>query len=136
MIRAIPLTAIPLIAYNLIGYGLSGADPWASRLFAITMLSGARWTPTLGDLLVLLAILVLFAGVMRAARPPGRSISTHVLSTIVATVYLVEFIAAVIAAHSVFFILTVIALFDVAAGFAIAPRVEEDVVFDDDIERA
>ena len=41
------------------------------------------------------------------------------LSTIILIIYVVEFIVAGVAAHSVFFILTILALFDVIAGFSI-----------------
>ncbi len=119
MIYALPLSILPLVVYNLVGYSLSGADPWANELFGITMLSGARWTLRLGDLLITFAILMLFFEVMKAARSSTNTISNHVLSTIVLIVYVVEFIVAAVASHSVFFILTVIALFDVVAGFSI-----------------
>jgi hypothetical protein len=119
MIYALPLTILPLIVYNVVGYSLSGADPWANELFGITMLSGQVWSLKLGDLLITFAIVILFFEVMKAARSSTNTISNHVLSTIVLIVYVVEFIVAGVAAHSVFFILTVIALFDVIAGFSI-----------------
>jgi hypothetical protein len=122
MISAIPLTVLPLIVYNLVGYGLSGADPWATEVFGITMISGARWTLSLGDLLIAFAILALYFEVMKSARSSTHTIANHVLSTIVLIVYVVEFIVSPVAAHSVFFILTVIALFDVVAGFSITIR--------------
>jgi hypothetical protein len=119
MIYALPLTILPLIVYNVVGYSLSGADPWSNVLLKITMLSGQVWSLKLGDLLITFAIVILFFEVMKAARSSTNTISNHVLSTIVLIVYVVEFIVAGVAAHSVFFILTVIALFDVIAGFSI-----------------
>ncbi len=119
MIYALPLTILPLIVYNVVGYSLSGADPWSNVLLNITMLSGQVWSLKLGDLLITFAIVILFFEVMKAARSSTNTISNHVLSTIVLIIYVVEFIVAGVAAHSVFFILTVIALFDVIAGFSI-----------------
>jgi hypothetical protein len=119
MIYALPLTILPLIVYNVVGYSLNGADPWSNVLLDITMLSGQVWSLKLGDLLVTFAIIILFFEVMKAARSSTNTISNHVLSTIVLIIYVVEFIVAGVAAHSVFFILTVIALFDVIAGFSI-----------------
>lgn len=119
-----PLTVLPLIAYNLVGYGLSGADPWANRLFSLPMPSGVRWTLTMGDLLIIFAIVVLFISVMRTARRTRSSILSPALSLIVAAVYVIEFMVAGAAAYSVFFILTLIAVFDAIAGFKIAPRPE------------
>jgi hypothetical protein len=119
MMRAVPLTVLPLIAYNLIGYGLSGADPWATELLAVPMPSGARWSLRLGDVLVVFAIAMLFVGVVRAAEAPRVAVLHRILSILVLIVYVAEFLAADVAAHSVFFILTVIALADVVAGFSI-----------------
>jgi hypothetical protein len=122
MIYMIPLTILPLIIYNIVGYSLSGADPWATELFGITMISGVRWSMTVGDLLISFAIVMLFFELMKAARSSHSTITNHVLSTIVLIVYVVEFIIAGAAAHSVFFILTLIALFDVVAGFSVTIR--------------
>lgn len=122
MIYSIPLTVLPLIVFNVVGYSISGANPWANELFGITMLSGAVWTLNLGDLLITFAIIVLFFEVMKAARAGTQTIFNHVLSTIVLIVYVIEFIVAGVAANSVFLILTIIALFDVVAGFSITIR--------------
>jgi hypothetical protein len=119
MIHMIPLTILPLIIYNIVGYSLSGADPWANELFGITMISGVRWSMTIGDLLISFAILLLYFELMKAARSSHNTITNHVLSTVVLIVYVVEFIVAGVAADSVFFILTLIALFDVVAGFSV-----------------
>ena len=122
MIYSIPLTVLPLIVYNLVGYGISGAEPWATDLFGITMLSDAIWTLRLGDLLITFAIIMLFFEVMKAARASSHNITNHVLSTVVLIVYVVEFVVAPVAANSVFLILTIIALFDAVAGFSITIR--------------
>ncbi|MHA1554555.1 MAG: hypothetical protein ACTSU0_09115, partial [Alphaproteobacteria bacterium] len=68
MIAAIPLTLIPLIAFNLIGF-FSGGDPFAGQVFSVTMVSGEPWIMTLADVLIVIAIIVLFVEVVRAARP-------------------------------------------------------------------
>lgn len=120
MIRAIPLTVVPLIAYNLVGYTLSGADPWARELISATLPSGSRWSLRLGDAVIVFAIVTLFVDMIRAAGPTGRSAIRHALSMIVLAIYLIEFVAAGVAAHSVFFILTVLAIFDVVAGASIS----------------
>lgn len=134
MIAAIPLTIIPLILFNLVAYGTIGiagaGDPWAREIFSLQMISGARWSLPLGDLLIVFAIVMLFFEVMKAARASSRTIANHALSTVALILYVVEFIVLAPAAHSVFFILTVIALFDVVAGFSITIRTAaRDVTF-------
>jgi hypothetical protein len=120
MLYALPLTVIPLIVYNVVAFGFAGAaDPWASETFGLTMISGVRWLMTVGDLMIVLGIICLFFEVLKSTNSTSRSITNHVLSTIVLILYIVEFIAVSPAAQSVFFILLVIALFDVIAGFSI-----------------
>ena len=119
MLQAIPLTILPLIIFNLVGYLMGGADPWSAELFGVTMISGARFVLKLGDLLILFAIAMLYFEVAKAARASQHTIVNHILSTIVLVVYVVDFLVASVAAHSVFLILTAIALFDVIAGFSI-----------------
>ncbi len=125
MLTAIPLTIVPLIVYNLVAVLFPGATPdasWTRELFGLTMVSGARWALTLGDLLVALAIACLFLEIIKSGRTGNATIANHILSTIVLIVYIVEFVLVYAAATSLFFILTLIALFDVIAGFTITIR--------------
>jgi hypothetical protein len=121
MVAAFPLTIIPLVIYLLFGYTAGGAV-WLNELLAIPMVSGLTWTVTAGDLLIILALVMLFFEVLKAARPAIRAIPNHIASTIVFIVYLILFLLAPIAANSTFFILTAIALFDVIAGFTVSIR--------------
>jgi hypothetical protein len=125
MLTAIPLTIIPLIVYNLIALIFPGAEPdasWTRDLFGLTMVSGARWALTMGDLMAALAIACLFFEIMKSGRTGNATIANHMLSTVVLIVYIIEFILVYAAATSLFFILTLIALFDVIAGFTITIR--------------
>jgi hypothetical protein len=121
MIAAIPLTVFPLILFNILGFAYGGS-PWDNEVFGLTMASGLRWSLRLGDLMIVFAIVLLFFELMRAARPATTTITNHLVSTLVFVIYLIEFILAGVAANSVFFILTIIALFDVVAGFTISIR--------------
>ena len=121
MIAVIPLTVIPLILFNILGFAFGGT-PWGNEVVSFAMVSGLRWTLTLGDLMIVIAIVMLFFELLKAARPAPTTVANHLASTVVFIIYLVEFILAGVAAHSVFFIMTVIALFDVAAGFTISIR--------------
>ena len=124
MLAHIPLMIVPFILYNLGLAGLFGdiGDPWRAQVFSLSMLSGGVWTMSLADLLVLLALLVLFVEVLKATRTSNASVLDHLLSTFVFVVFLVEFLLVERAASSLFFILTAIALVDVLAGFAISLR--------------
>ena len=83
--------------------------------------SGGGWTVTAQDLLILLALVMLFLETLRSAQVANSTnIANHIISTILLIVYIVEFIVVRQAGDSLFFILTAIALFDVVAGFTIA----------------
>ncbi len=122
MLNAIPLTVIPLILFNAIGFAVGG-NPWGNVLFTIPMVSGAAWSVTVFDLMILLGMVLLFFETLRSANPArGATITNHIVSTAILIVYIVEFIAVPVAANSLFFALMVIALFDVVAGFTISIR--------------
>lgn len=121
MLIAVPLTLIPLLLYNIIAFAFPGTT-WTGEIFGLTMVSGARWALTLGDLMITLAIAMLFLEILKSGKTGSATVTNHILSTIVLIIYVVEFILVDIAATSLFFILTVIALFDVIAGFSITIR--------------
>ncbi|TIL81117.1 MAG: hypothetical protein E5Y81_04230, partial [Mesorhizobium sp.] len=77
---------------------------------------------TLGDLIVLIGLLLFFVEILKSTRTTSASIMDHLLSTFVFVAFLVEFLLVKGAAHSVFFILMVIALVDVLAGFSVSMR--------------
>ena len=56
---------------------------------------------------------------LKSTASSSRTITNHILSTVVFIIYLIEFIVVGIAATSVFFMLLAISLFDVVAGFTI-----------------
>jgi hypothetical protein len=121
----VPLMIVPFIAYNLVALGLvdSGSpDPWISVVTEITMLSGAAWTMTLGDLMISLALFLLFFEILKATRVGSDSIIDHLLSTFVFVAYLIEFLLIENAANSVFFILMAVTFLDVIAGFSVSIR--------------
>ena len=123
MLSKIPLLVIPLILFNLGLFGLiGGGDPFARSLFTVEMMSGGTWTMTIGDVIVLVALLVLFVEIMKSTITGMASIIDHLLSTVVFVVYLVEFLLVAGASTSLFFTLMVIALIDVLAGFSVSIR--------------
>jgi len=121
MIAAIPLTVVPLILFNVLGFAYGGS-PWANTVLKVTMASGGDWTMSLGDLMIVVAIVMLFFELLKAAQAAPTTVANHLASTVVFIIYLVEFILAQVAANSVFFILMVICLLDVAAGFTVSIR--------------
>jgi hypothetical protein len=121
----VPLMIVPFIAYNLVALGLVDAsepDPWSSIVVSVPMVSGAIWNMTLADVMIGLALFLLFFEILKATRVGTDSIIDHLLSTFVFIAYLVEFLLVKSAAHSVFFILMAVTLVDVIAGFSVSIR--------------
>ena len=122
MIAAVPLTLVPLILFNVLGivYG-AATPPWDNAVFGLPLVAGVAQM-TLGDLMVTLGIVMLFFEILKAARPGPRTIVNHLASTAVFVVYLIEVIVVGFAANATFLILTMLAVFDVAAGFTVSIR--------------
>jgi hypothetical protein len=124
MIAAIPLMIVPLIAYNLVLIGLigGGVAGLGSTVTSLSMMSGATWTMSLGDLLIVVSLVLLFIEVLKATRTGPWSVIDHMFSMLVFIAFLVEFLLVRDAATQVFFILMVIAFIDVIAGFSVSIR--------------
>ena len=124
-LRAIPLIIIPFIIYNviaLLGGDVPADDIFRKPLFNLPMLSGARWTFSWSDLLILLTMLLLFAELIKSTYTASSSLIDHGLSMLVFIACIVEFLIVPQAATSVFFFIMTATLVDVVAGFMIGIR--------------
>lgn len=126
MIAALPLLILPIAAYNLLvltlpgGFGAADAHARLSEpLFHIAMASGARWPVSLGDLFAVVSLGVLFAELLKSTTSRRTVIVNHALSMVVFIVCLVEFLLLRAFATSTFFLLMVMVLLDVLAGFIV-----------------
>lgn len=94
-----------------------GAD--ATPIFDVQLMSTAIWSPTGGDLLLMLGVVFLYVEVLKATNAGDASIIDHALSTFVFIIFLIEFIIVKNAGTSTFIILALMSLLDVIAGFTI-----------------
>lgn len=121
--RVLPLMVVALVLYNLLALvHLYDADSTLAMLgtsFDIPMFSGHVWKLSVSDLVVVFAITLLFIEVVKATRTEATEVINHALSMLVFTACLVEFITLPAFSDSAFFLITVMALFDVVAGFTI-----------------
>ena len=128
----VPLLVVPLVLYNLIGFAFYGGNPagFGNQLFAIFMPSKAPWVLTVADLMVVVGLVCLFFEIMKSTRIGASSVIEHILSTGVFVLYLIEFILVGACASSTFFILMVMSLIDVIAGFSVSmSAAERDVSY-------
>jgi hypothetical protein len=120
---AIPLMLIPFILYNLAMVGAFGGGGTASLDTIVTsvhMMSGATWTMSLGDLFIVIGLVILFLEIFKATRRSSVALLDHLFSMALFVVFLVEFLLVQSAATQIFFILMLISLVDVIAGFTVS----------------
>jgi hypothetical protein len=125
MISLIPLLLIPFILYNLIAFGFissSGATPFDAQIFSMNMMSGGLFTLNIGQLLLLVSLVLMFFEIIKSSRTSNASVIDHLLSTLVFVAFLIEFLLVKSAATPVFFLLMIMALVDVLAGFSVSIR--------------
>jgi hypothetical protein len=127
LIAALPLLIIPLLAY--VVFAALGADFGAGR-FDVPLPSGGSWQITLGDVLLAIGLALLFFEILKAAWTGGATIVDHAMSVMVFVACLILFLIWDRAATSTFFLLMLMAMIDVIAGFSVtikAARRDRDV---------
>jgi len=115
----IPLFGVILIIYNIIMFTGDASVTVTKPLFSATLISGAAWQMTTGELLIVIGIFVLFIEMFKATRTSTASILDHGLSMLVFVVFVIEFLVWKPAGNSTFLILGLMSLVDVVAGFSI-----------------
>ena len=116
-----PLLLIPLAIYNIIVWlmpDLSFADPLAK----LTLVSGAVWAITPGDILLALSVVLLLLEVMKGARPGAKYLTDHLLSLVVFGAAAAEFVLWPKFGTSLYFLLTLLALVEFLAGVSLHTR--------------
>ena len=116
-----PLLLIPFAIYNIIAFLMPGVS-WTGALTTVHMVSGGDWSMSVGDILITLAILLLFGEMMKSTRIGIRTVVDHALSLVLFLGMLVEFLLVRQAASATFFLLMVISFVDVLGGFAVTLR--------------
>src|SRR3954471_19642961 len=125
-----PLLVIPFAIYNMIAF-LTPSLNWTDKVASVHLISGQEWTITPEEILLAFSVLLLGVEIVKATRLGLRGILDHILSMILFIVMLVEFLLVPRAGTSTFFILMVISLVDVLAGFIITARTaQRDIQID------
>lgn len=134
-----PLILIPVLIYNIIALGgmAMAGDAAAviqqleSQAFSVPMASGVHWNVSWGDILVLIALVLLFIELLKSTSTGTSAIFNHALSMLVFIICLVEFLLNAAFATSVFFTIMIMSLLDVLAGVVVTiVSARRDVEFD------
>jgi hypothetical protein len=123
-LNIIPLLVFPLILYNFIVLtGIApqgGVDVWMlSPIFTVGMFSGDAWGVSFADVFMGLSLLLLFVEIVKSTRTDAMSIINHGLSMLLSVVCIIQFITTAGFSNSVFFMLTLMTILDVVAGFTV-----------------
>jgi hypothetical protein len=123
VLNVIPLLILPLLLYNFVVMtGLAGPEPdvWMVQpIFSVNMFSGDAWGVSFADVFMGLSLLLLFVEIVKATRTDAMSIVNHGLSMLLCLLCIVQFIALQGFSNSVYFLLTMMSVLDVVAGFTI-----------------
>ena len=117
MFKAIPFLLIVIIAYHLVVMVADTALGTAA--IAATLPSGAAWSLSVGDLLVLAGIALLSFEIIKASRTRQAGLD-HAFSMLLFVVALLEFLLVAACGTGVFLILTALTLIDVISGFTVS----------------
>jgi len=119
MIQSIPILAIVIAAYNAFAFsgGMLDAE---SLLFSWVLPSKVEVFFTVGAVFLVAGLVALFFEILKAARAGTGTIADHMLSTAIFIVALIEFILVPACGTVAFFLLTMMALIDVVAGYTIS----------------
>ena len=115
---AVPVLGIVIIAYLVMALG--GGLMLDADAFTTSLVSGAQFTLRSGDFFTLAGLVALFFEMIKAARAGSGTILDHMLSTAVFVAALVCFLLVAACGTATFFLLTVLTLIDVVAGFSVS----------------
>ncbi|MCU0767063.1 MAG: hypothetical protein MUE39_06775 [Gammaproteobacteria bacterium] len=118
MLRAFPLMLVAFLLYNAVVF-LGGDTALAARILSVNLISGVTWVLSAGDLLLMLGLVLLYVEIFKATGTAVSSVVNHTLSMLVFIAFVVEFITVARAGTSVFFLLGLMSLMDVIAGFTV-----------------
>ena len=116
-----PLLLIPLAVYNIIVFLMPGVS-LTELVLRLTLMSGAEWPITLGDMLLAFGALLLLLEIIKGARPGAKYLTDHLLSLIVFGAAAAEFLLWPKFGTSIYFLLTLLALVDFISGVALRAR--------------
>lgn len=127
-LNVVPLLVFPLIIYNFVVLSGAAGDvrspgqvgQWMHEsVFSISMFSGDVWGVSFGDVFMGLSLLLLFVEIVKSTRTDAMSIINHGLSMLLTVVCIIQFVTMAGFSTSAFFMLTLMTILDVVAGFTV-----------------
>ncbi|WP_340693741.1 hypothetical protein [Hyphomonas sp.] len=125
---ATPLMIVPVILYGAAAVAAGKPVDMATvpimntlgaTIFQMPMVSGGRWIFELGDGILLIGMIMLFIEIIKSTNSKTGSLINHGLSMAIFVLSLIAFLLVRNFATSVFFLLMLMMLLDVIAGFMV-----------------
>jgi hypothetical protein len=124
---AVPLLVLPVGAYALFAEAFADARArLAEPLFALPTATGASWAISLSDLLVAASLIVFFLELFKAMATRRVALANHALAMVLFVACLAAMLVLPPFATSTFFLLTLMVLLDVVAGFIATVARDDD----------
>jgi hypothetical protein len=134
MLAAIPLLVIPVGAYVVLALTLGGGllsthaqARLSNPLFHLATTGGGVWPVSTADLLLAAALVAAFLDLIRGVGNRRAAMVNHALSVGLFVACLAAMLVAPAFANSTFFLITLMVLLDLAAGFIAAMGEAPDV---------
>ncbi len=115
--RSIPLLLFLVLAYFLIAFVWQ--ESLQMTIFSIGLPSGAEWGLNLSDLLLAVGLVLLYFEVLKSTETHAASVFDHALSLGLFVVCIIAFLVIPQAGTDTFFLITLMTLLDVVAGFTV-----------------
>jgi predicted neutral ceramidase superfamily lipid hydrolase len=129
LFTASPLLVFPVLIYTFVA-SFAGkpdavsatpmTDSLSAAIFRMPMISGEKWVFDRGDSILFFALIMLFVEIIKSTNTRALSMINHGLSMGIFVVSLIAFLLIRNFATSVFFMLLVMMLLDVVAGFMVS----------------
>ncbi len=115
-----PVLVYAAIAYALVAFTSANGDVaahLATRLFSIKLASGAEWGLTVGHMVIIFSVACFFFELLKASEPTQAAIGEIGVATLAAVVFILLFVLHPKFGTTEFFLIAVMSLLDVFAGF-------------------
>jgi hypothetical protein len=128
---AFPLLLIPFALYNMIIFLLN--LPFTDTVFNIPLMEGRRMPVTTGDVIVAIALLMLYFEAIKAARG-SKAIMDHVLALLLFVGMAAELALVPKATTPTLLLLTAISFIDVITGLTVSRRPKQQEIVLENVE--
>jgi hypothetical protein len=119
---AFPLLLIPCALYNMIAFLLN--MPFTDTLFSIPVMADRRMPVTTGDLLLAIAMLLIYVEVLKVTRV-SKTVMDHLLSFVLLAAMVAELVLVPRVATPTLMLMAVLSFVDVIIGLSVRGRAKQ-----------